>query len=611
MSQAIRFDPSSLTDAPAEPPGGPPRILIFGGSQGAHAINVAMVAAAPQLAAHPGGLAVTHQTGERDVELVRDGYRRAGLEARVEPFLFAMEREMKAADLVICRAGATTLAELTAAGKPSLLVPLPTAADDHQRKNAEVLAAAGAAELARAVGDDGGDAGASHHRRSRPTRRAGTRWPARRDGSPSQTPRSAIVDRALAASGASSVVLGRTRRIHFVGIGGIGMSGIAELLANLGYEVSGSDAKRSTVDRPAGAAGRPRRGRTRRRARRPRRRRRGVVGDQGGQPGDREAVRRQIPVIPRAEMLAELMRLRYGIAIAGAHGKTSTTSMVALVLERAGLDPTAVIGGRLSAFGSNARLGRGDYMVVEADESDRSFLKLSPSIAVITNIDHEHMESYGSWADLQQAFVEFANKVPFYGAVIACADDEPVRSVLPRITRRLITYGLATADGQASASVTAHGMTLEAFGSRCRRPLLDAGGSDGGDALRTCDALGELRLQVPGRHNLLNALAAVAVGLEVGIPFDDHRRRAGGIPGRRAAVPAARRRRRRHGGGRLRPSPDRDRRRHRRGARRHRPARRRRVPAASLHPDQPAAARVRLGPERRRRGRADRHLRRR
>ena len=168
------------------------------------------------------------------------------------------------------------------------------------------------------------------------------------------------------------------------------------------------------------------------------------------------------------------MRLRYGIAIAGAHGKTSTTSMVALVLERAGLDPTAVIGGRLSAFGSNARLGRGDYMVVEADESDRSFLKLSPSIAVITNIDHEHMESYGSWADLQQAFVEFANKVPFYGAVIACADDEPVRSVLPRITRRLITYGLATADGLASASVTAHGMALEAFGSRVGRPLLDA-----------------------------------------------------------------------------------------------------------------------------------------
>jgi UDP-N-acetylmuramate--alanine ligase len=307
-------------------------------------------------------------------------------------------------------------------------------------------------------------------------------------------------------------VLGRTRRIHFVGIGGIGMSGIAELLANLGYEVSGSDAKRSTVtDRLEQLGVRVSVGHDA-----------AHVGSadvvvvssaiKAGNPETAEALRRQIPVIRRAEMLAELMRLRYGIAIAGAHGKTSTTSMVALVLERAGLDPTAVIGGRLSAFGSNARLGRGDYMVVEADESDRSFLKLSPSIAVVTNIDHEHMESYGSWADLEQAFVEFANKVPFYGAVIACADDEPVRSVLPRITRRLITYGLATADGRASASVTAHGMALEAFGSRSvvrywtpEREEVELGG---------------LRLQVPGRHNLLNALAAVAVGLEVGIPFD-------------------------------------------------------------------------------------------
>jgi UDP-N-acetylmuramate--alanine ligase len=169
----------------------------------------------------------------------------------------------------------------------------------------------------------------------------------------------------------------------------------------------------------------------------------------------------------------------------------------------------------LSAFGSNARLGRGDYMVVEADESDRSFLKLSPAIAVITNIDHEHMESYGSWADLQQAFVEFANKVPFYGAVVACADDEPVRNVLPRITRRLITYGLETADGLASATVTAHGMALEAFGSSAVVRYWTPEGAASEDV-----ELGELRLQVPGRHNLLNALAAVCVGLEVGIPFD-------------------------------------------------------------------------------------------
>ncbi len=302
-------------------------------------------------------------------------------------------------------------------------------------------------------------------------------------------------------------MLGRTRRIHFVGIGGIGMSGIAEVLVNLGYEVSGSDAKPSEMTERLARLGV-----------------RIARGHEGAHVGNadvvvvssaipagnaevEEARRRGIPVIPRAEMLAELMRLRYGIAIAGAHGKTTTTSMVALVLERAGLDPTAVIGGRLSAFGSNARLGRGDYMVVEADESDRSFLKLNPAIAVMTNIDREHMESYGSWDALQAAFVDFANKVPFYGAVVACVDDRPVREVLPRITRRIITYGFE----QSGATVEGHGMTLEAFGSECRVRLTNGSGATD---------VGRLRLRVPGRHNLLNALAAVAVGLETGIPFD-------------------------------------------------------------------------------------------
>ena len=302
-------------------------------------------------------------------------------------------------------------------------------------------------------------------------------------------------------------MLGRTRRIHFVGIGGIGMSGIAELLANLGYEVSGSDAKASDMtERLARLGVRIAAGHDA-----------AHVGNadvvvtssaiQAGNPEVDEARRRGIPVIPRAEMLAELMRLRYGIAIAGAHGKTTTTSMVALVLERAGLDPTAVIGGKLSAFGSNARLGRGDYMVVEADESDRSFLKLTPAIAVITNIDHEHMESYGSWDALQQAFVDFANKVPFYGTVVACLDDAPVRTLVPRMTRRVVTYGF---EG-SGAVVTGHGLSLEAFGSQCR--IVHA--PKGSEAAE----LGSLRLRVPGRHNMLNALAAVAVGIEVGVPF--------------------------------------------------------------------------------------------
>jgi UDP-N-acetylmuramate--alanine ligase len=285
------------------------------------------------------------------------------------------------------------------------------------------------------------------------------------------------------------------------------MSGIAEVLVNLGYEVSGSDAKPSEMtERLARLGVRIARGHD------------GAhVGNAdvvvvssaipAGNPEVEAARRRGIPVIPRAEMLAELMRLRYGIAIAGAHGKTTTTSMVALVLERAGLDPTAVIGGRLSAFGSNARLGRGDYMVVEADESDRSFLKLNPAIAVMTNIDREHMESYGTWDALQQAFVEFANKVPFYGTVVACVDDRPVRELLPRITRRVITYGF----DQSAATVEGHGMTLQAFGSECRVQLTNGSGAMD---------VGRLRLRVPGRHNLLNALAAVAVGLETGIPFD-------------------------------------------------------------------------------------------
>ncbi len=305
-------------------------------------------------------------------------------------------------------------------------------------------------------------------------------------------------------------MLGRTRRIHFVGIGGIGMSGIAELLANLGYQVSGSDAKRSDVTARLETLGV-----------------RVFAGHEAGHVGDADVVvvssaiapdnpevtearGRGIPVIPRAEMLAELMRLRYGIAIAGAHGKTTTTSMVAFVLERAGLDPTAVIGGRLSAFGSNARLGSGDYMVVEADESDRSFLKLSPSIAVVTNIDREHMESYGTWEHLQQAFTEFANKVPFYGAVIACADDPPVRAMIPALTRRVITYALDDR-GAADADIVGAGLRLAAFGSAC---TVEQRLADG----RRIE-LGALRIQVPGRHNMLNALASVAVALEVGVPF--------------------------------------------------------------------------------------------
>ncbi len=305
-------------------------------------------------------------------------------------------------------------------------------------------------------------------------------------------------------------MLGKTRHVHFVGIGGIGMSGIAELLANLGYVVSGSDERRSAVtDRLATLGIRI------------------AIGHDARHVGDadvvvvssavrptnaevREAARRQVPVIPRAEMLAELMRLRYSVAVAGAHGKTTTTSMIALVLERAGLDPTAVIGGRLSAFGSNARLGRGELMVAEADESDRSFLKLFPTMAVMTNIDYEHLENYGGFDDLQQAFVDFANKVPFYGAVVACTDDANLAAILPRISRRVVTYGL---DGRR-ADLHAADAALAPMGSTAavwRRRTAEA---------ESAERLGTIALSVPGRHNLQNALAAVAVGLELGLSFD-------------------------------------------------------------------------------------------
>jgi UDP-N-acetylmuramate--alanine ligase len=302
-------------------------------------------------------------------------------------------------------------------------------------------------------------------------------------------------------------MLGKTRRIHFVGIGGIGMSGIAELLANLGFVVTGSDARRSegtarlesafgiTVHEGHAASN---------------------VGDadvvvvssaiRPANPEVEAAMKAGIPVIPRAEMLAELMRLRFAIAVAGSHGKTTTTSMIALVLERAGLDPTAVIGGRLSAFGSNARLGQGDVMVAEADESDRSFLMLWPSVAVITNIDHEHMENYGTFADLQQAFADFANKVPFYGGVVACADDPSLAAIFPRLKRKLVTYGLTSRDAQYIGS----SVELGPFGGRC---FVERRTSHG------LERLGMLELVVPGRHNLQNALATVAAGELVGLDF--------------------------------------------------------------------------------------------
>jgi UDP-N-acetylmuramate--alanine ligase len=296
----------------------------------------------------------------------------------------------------------------------------------------------------------------------------------------------------------------RIQHIHFVGIGGIGMSGIAEVLCNLGFRVSGSDLKSSEVTERLQKMG----------VEFTEGHRAENVGDvdvvvrstavREDNPEVLEARRRSIPVIPRAEMLAELMRLKpHTVAVAGSHGKTTTTSMVAAVLGRAELDPTVVVGGVVGALGSNARLGKSDLMVVEADESDRSFLMLTPTIAVVTNIDREHMDYYDDMNDVRDCFKDFVNKVPFYGAAVLCLDDPHVQAVIPDVKRRRVTYGLS-----AQADISAHAIRFNyGFGSSFT-------------VWRGSETVGDVSLRVPGLHNVYNALAAIAVGFELEVSFE-------------------------------------------------------------------------------------------
>jgi UDP-N-acetylmuramate--alanine ligase len=298
----------------------------------------------------------------------------------------------------------------------------------------------------------------------------------------------------------------KSQHAHFIGIGGIGMSGIAEILLNLDMKVSGSDLRRSPVtDRLAQLGATIYEGHSAE----------NVIGAtvvvtssavSATNPEVVEAHARKIPVIQRAEMLAELMRLKYGIAIAGMHGKTTTTSMVASVLTAGGLDPTVVVGGRVDAMGSNARLGTTQYLVAEADESDRSFLKLSPILAVVTNLDREHMDCYHDMDDVERAFLDFMNRVPFYGAVTACIDNPLLKCILPRTRRRVFTYGESQeADYRLSVLPTG---TAQAGSLPYARFTVSA-------AFKT---LGPFELHVPGRHNVLNATAAVAVADQLDVP---------------------------------------------------------------------------------------------
>jgi UDP-N-acetylmuramate--alanine ligase len=311
----------------------------------------------------------------------------------------------------------------------------------------------------------------------------------------------------------------KIQRVHFVGIGGIGMSGIAEVLINLGYKISGSDLKNSSItQRLAGLGATIFEGHAAE----------NITGaevvvtssaiiqnNSQNNAEVTEAHRLHIPVIPRAEMLAELMRLKYGIAIAGMHGKTTTTSMIAAVLAAGGLDPTVVVGGRVDAMGSNARLGKSEYMVVEADESDRSFLKLSPVLAVVTNIDREHLDCYRNMRDVKRAFLEFMDRVPFYGVVVVCNDDPLLRRLFPQIRRRTVSYGTR----RGSDFHIKLGKAGFESGVPCQeqRPTshfhVTYGERD----------LGEFRLHVPGVHNVLNATAAIAVGVGLDIEADDIR----------------------------------------------------------------------------------------
>ena len=311
----------------------------------------------------------------------------------------------------------------------------------------------------------------------------------------------------------------KIQRIHFVGIGGIGMSGIAEVLLNLGYKVSGSDLKSSAVTQRLATLGA---------SIFEGHRAENIAGAEVvvtssaiaiANPEVTEAHKLHIPVIQRAEMLAELMRLKYGIAIAGMHGKTTTTSMVAAVLAAGGLDPTVVVGGRVDAMGSNARLGKSQYLVAEADESDRSFLKLTPILSVVTNIDREHMDCYRNMRDVKKTFIEFMDRVPFYGMIVACNDDPLLRKLLPGVQRRTVTYGTKRgSDFWIKISMAGDQQQVAA------PSLLRQGGDF--DFQRTLghftvryheQDLGEFTLHVPGAHNVLNATAAIAVGVGLDI----------------------------------------------------------------------------------------------
>ena len=459
---------------------------------------------------------------------MRKRYSDLGIPAELTTYIEDMPEKLGDAHLVIGRAGASTIAELTAAGRPAILIPFPSATDDHQTANAREMTKAGGARtiqqdsftpevLARqieAMAADpdraqqrrvAGALGRAAARRARPRRPRrtgrqrpcpGCRWPGTDAACPHRIRRR--------RSGVMKALGTDIGTIHFVGIGGIGMSGIAEVMHQLGYKVQGSDVADSYVVEKLRKAGIP-----------------VAIGHSPDNLGDAAVVvcssaikdanpevaaaaERRLPRVKRAEMLAELMRMQKTVAVAGTHGKTTTTSMVAALLDSGGIDPTVINGGIINRYGSNARLGKSEWWVIEADESDGSFLRLDGTIAVVTNIDPEHLEHYGSFDAVKDAFVEFIENVPFYGLAVLCVDHPEVQNIIGRIRdRRIVTYGFS-----ALADVRADNISHIPGGSRFDAVVLERDGER-----RT---IAGVEVSMPGRHNIQNALAAIAVALEMG-----------------------------------------------------------------------------------------------
>ncbi len=530
----------------------PLHLLVFGGSQGARIMADIVPAAIGRLdAGIRNRLSIVQQAREEDMARVREAYARLTVAAEVAPFFTDLPARMAASHLVVSRSGASTVAELAAIGRPSILVPLPHALDQDQFANAGVLEAAGAAirlvqsdftpeRLAAEIAALRGEAAAP----CRHGGRGAIGRPARRRRSPGRSGAEGGGNQFEQVISAPSIRHGRAcfarykcchdeigvggsmrlprdiGPIHFIGIGGIGMSGIAEVLVNLGYKVQGSDqSDGANVKRlrDMGVAV--------------------AVGHDGGNIADAKVVvvssaikrdnpelaaarAQRIPVVRRAEMLAELMRLKSCVAIAGTHGKTTTTSMVAALLDAGNFDPTVINGGIINAYGTNARLGAGDWMVVEADESDGTFLKLPADIAIVTNVDPEHLDHFGTFDAVQDAFRAFVENVPFYGFSVMCTDHAVVQSLVGRIEdHRIVTYGEnPQADVRLLDVSHAGGASLFTILFRDR-----AGQSD--------HEIKNLTLPMPGRHNALNATAAVAVAHALGIGDDVIRNALAGFGG--------------------------------------------------------------------------------